>query len=468
MDCPLCGDPCRCSRSLTGSADEGAQSEGGRVLADLEEFDASEQQFAASLENFTTASASTTEFKTKRFTTERLAPEFTTERLTPERLTPEFATEKFTPEFTTRKFTTKELTPKKLTTMKFEVERTMEPAIDSSPNSISARAPQTSLLPTGSDESRSDESGTNVAGESGSAFASGTELVSLPESASPDEWREEVAATMHRYRARGKARPPRYPSLMLNFDPPEQLRSSSSNSEAHTSVASSTATSPRAAAFSEPAASLGPRLAEDANVQAEPIGKILEFPRPVAAPPDELAEPVQSRPRIMEAQEAVPPPPALGGIVMEEREPAETPAHLNFDVPVQVASPWRRALAAALDIFLVGAAFAIFAAIAWRFTGAIPPRPQLIAAAAGVLAVLWSCYQYLLVVSTGNTPGLRMMKLRLLHLNGTPVSRQMRRCRVLASLLSAASLGLGYLWCFLDEDRLCWHDRITHSYLTRR
>jgi hypothetical protein len=26
-------------------------------------------------------------------------------------------------------------------------------------------------------------------------------------------------------------------------------------------------------------------------------------------------------------------------------------------------------------------------------------------------------------------------------------------------------LGMGYLWCVLDEDALCWHDRVTHTYL---
>jgi len=24
---------------------------------------------------------------------------------------------------------------------------------------------------------------------------------------------------------------------------------------------------------------------------------------------------------------------------------------------------------------------------------------------------------------------------------------------------------MGYAWVFLDEDALCWHDRITHTYL---
>jgi hypothetical protein len=36
---------------------------------------------------------------------------------------------------------------------------------------------------------------------------------------------------------------------------------------------------------------------------------------------------------------------------------------------------------------------------------------------------------------------------------------------VLAACLSAVSAGMGYAWVFLDEDALCWHDRITHTYL---
>jgi uncharacterized RDD family membrane protein YckC len=42
---------------------------------------------------------------------------------------------------------------------------------------------------------------------------------------------------------------------------------------------------------------------------------------------------------------------------------------------------------------------------------------------------------------------------------------RIRRWRVLASVLSGFSLALGYAWCFLDEDRLSWHDRITRTYM---
>ena len=33
------------------------------------------------------------------------------------------------------------------------------------------------------------------------------------------------------------------------------------------------------------------------------------------------------------------------------------------------------------------------------------------------------------------------------------------------SLLSAISLGLGYAWHFLDEDGLCWHERVTKTHI---
>jgi len=78
---------------------------------------------------------------------------------------------------------------------------------------------------------------------------------------------------------------------------------------------------------------------------------------------------------------------------------------------------------------------------------------------------LWFTYQFLFIVYTGSTLGLRAARLRLARFDGSPVPRGLRRWRVLASFLSALSAGLGYLWCFLDSDALCWHDRITRTHL---
>jgi uncharacterized RDD family membrane protein YckC len=98
-------------------------------------------------------------------------------------------------------------------------------------------------------------------------------------------------------------------------------------------------------------------------------------------------------------------------------------------------------------------------------TRAIPPLPLAIETLGILAAVLWVGYQYLAMVFAGITPGLKLAKLQLHRFDGTPVPRRLRQWRMLASLLSGISLGLGYAWCFLDEDQLCWHDRITRTYM---
>lgn len=171
------------------------------------------------------------------------------------------------------------------------------------------------------------------------------------------------------------------------------------------------------------------------------------------------------RPRILEAPEFAPPPPALGGITIE---PAQQPAlekRPGIDIPLQSAPLARRVFSAAIDDLIIASACALFGFIFWKLTAIQPPRIQIAEFAAGLSALFWAAYQYLLVVYSGSTPGLRLAGLQLSRFDGSPTSRRLRRWRVLASFLSAVSLGMGYAWVFLDEDALCWHDRITHTYL---
>jgi len=312
-------------------------------------------------------------------------------------------------------------------------------------------------------------------------------------------WREEVAARLNRYHARRKPRPPRYPSLRLRFEAQD-----SPPTVSHSPVESQTfqraADSNRALAldtfansavpagqgresvppsaqfqFSQDIAPLrqSEELPRQAATLAAPTAKIIEFPRswtPEPPPLDELAEPVlnSDRPRILEAPEIVPPLPALGGITIEPAQQPELEKRPGIDIPLQSAPLSSRICAAAIDGLIIGAACALFALIFWKMTAIRPPRLQMIGMAAGLSAVFWAAYQYLLLVYSGSTPGLRLAQLELSLFDGSPAGRHLRRWRVLASFLSAASLGMGYAWVFLDEDALCWHDRITHTYLAPR
>jgi uncharacterized RDD family membrane protein YckC len=204
-----------------------------------------------------------------------------------------------------------------------------------------------------------------------------------------------------------------------------------------------------------------------ASSVAEVGARILEFPRPATPPPvfDELAEPVVDRPRILEAPELMPPPPALGGILMEPvEEPAEE-RRPGFELPLQAAPMSRRLVAGGIDSLLVIVAFAAFAYIFFRITAIVPSLQLTAGISMGLIALLWIAYQYLLIVHTGTTPGLKLAHLQLSRFDGTAVPQKTRHWRVFASLLSGLSLALGYAWCFLDEDRLCWHDRITRTYM---
>ncbi|HZE27030.1 MAG TPA: RDD family protein [Terriglobales bacterium] len=200
----------------------------------------------------------------------------------------------------------------------------------------------------------------------------------------------------------------------------------------------------------------------------ETTAKIIEFPRGSYAPPvplSELAEPVIDRPRILEAPEVVPPPPALGGITIEQEQKKDPERRPGIDMPLESAPFERRLLAVAIDVLIVLLASGLFGAICAQMAGARPKVPQRLGLAVGLLSFFWVAYQYLLVVYSGTTPGLRAMKLRLQRFDGSATNRRLRQGRVLGSVLSGISLGMGYAWQFLDEDSLCWHERVTKTYL---
>jgi uncharacterized RDD family membrane protein YckC len=171
------------------------------------------------------------------------------------------------------------------------------------------------------------------------------------------------------------------------------------------------------------------------------------------------------RPRILEVPDVILAPPALGGITIESTQLRPLEKRPGIDVPLQGAPLTRRLLAGVVDGLIIAAACTVYGLIFWKIAGVRPPRFQLLALAASVPCLLWAAYQFLLIVYAGSTPGLHLAKLELTGFNGNPVKRGVRRWRVLASYLSALSLGMGYVWVFLDEDGLCWHDRITHTYL---
>ena len=300
----------------------------------------------------------------------------------------------------------------------------------------------------------------------------------LGESAQPEDveaWRDEISARLHRYRSRRKAPPPRYPSLRLPFGPGAPALKApvfeDSTSPVTEAVPVQVIVAPVEDETSMPPSEPSVQSASLPTVQATGA-KIIEFPRfawgPPPPPPDQLAEPVIDRPRILEVPELEPPPPALGGITIEPARSQEPEKRLGIDTPLQSAPIGRRILASLIDGVIIAAASSLFGFIFWKVVLLRPPQVQMLSLAAAIPCLFWASYQYLLIVYAGTTPGLHIVGLHLSRFDGTPARRSLRRWRVLASYLSAASLGMGYAWVFLDEDGLCWHDRITHTFLGPR
>jgi uncharacterized RDD family membrane protein YckC len=331
-----------------------------------------------------------------------------------------------------------------------------------------------------------------------------------------DSWRDEVAARLQRYRTRRKPRTPRYPSLLLPFDAADSW--SRSSSTATSSAISSAGSAALAMAAAQPmrdayedqasdaAASIdaelhpasGRRSEKDPEKNSEhrseqnsetyserdsyqyshqaleSSAKVIEFPRSAAIPVSngsELADTIFDRPRIVEAPEILPPPPALGGMLIEPAPQETTNRRYDADSfsASSSASILRRVLASLMDGAVLATALTVFGAIVLRLNPSLnpirEPHAMLAVTVAVIALLLWMPYEYLFVVYTGSTPGLRLGRLRLARFDGSPLNRGLRRWRVLASFLSAFSAGLGYLWCLLDQDGLCWHDRITRTHV---
>ena len=70
------------------------------------------------------------------------------------------------------------------------------------------------------------------------------------------------------------------------------------------------------------------------------------------------------------------------------------------------------------------------------------------------------------LIHGGKTPGMMAARMRLYTFQGKVPNLSQRRVRLLGLYLSTLSLAMGLMWALVDGDGLCWHDRISHTYLS--
>lgn len=201
--------------------------------------------------------------------------------------------------------------------------------------------------------------------------------------------------------------------------------------------------------------------------------KVIAFPRPIVPDPSSyrLADPVISEaPRILEVPEqlqAFPTTPLLDGLQLARDERQLTAAAVDHvDLPLEPVAISKRIAAGVLDCVLVGFALGVLAAVAHKLAPNLVVNKPLLLTAAATAVVFWAIYQYLFVMYCGGTAAMRMLRIRLSTFKGKTPSWHQRRSRVITLYFSAASLMMGLLWGLVDVDTLCWHDRISQTYLT--
>ena len=146
-------------------------------------------------------------------------------------------------------------------------------------------------------------------------------------------------------------------------------------------------------------------------------------------------------------------------------EPEETRADPDLEVIPHPAPLAQRAVSGMIDAGLVVIATGVCAFTFLKLAEETPQSRMALLCAVAAAAIFWLVFEYIFLTFRRATPGMNLAQLELCTFAGEPTSTFNRQCRAWASALSAFSLGLGYAWALVDEDRLGWHDRISQTYV---
>jgi len=134
---------------------------------------------------------------------------------------------------------------------------------------------------------------------------------------------------------------------------------------------------------------------------------------------------------------------------------------------LQLASFSRRSSAALVDGALVTGIFLSFVlATASRF-GHLPLTKTVEIGVVAALLFLGLLYHALFLVLAGATPGMKCAGISLCTFDGQIPTREQLRGRLGALLLSVVPVGFGIAWALFDDGHLCWHDRLSRTYLRK-
>jgi uncharacterized RDD family membrane protein YckC len=218
----------------------------------------------------------------------------------------------------------------------------------------------------------------------------------------------------------------------------------------------------------------GPPGSKDRDAPGEAIP---DEPAGEAVPDEPAGEAIPDEP----AGEAAPREPAAAQPVRRQtpatrRSPGQAPMFY-------VAGFWRRLVAAALDLAIILPVALLLGWIAGALTGVhVPPSrhrgidfwldlllandPALIGIVGLTLAVA-TVYALIFQIVLARTPGMRIMKIRIIDQYGELLTTGRAAARTAGYLAALATLGLGFIWIGFDSEKRGLHDWVSGTYVVK-
>jgi uncharacterized RDD family membrane protein YckC len=126
-------------------------------------------------------------------------------------------------------------------------------------------------------------------------------------------------------------------------------------------------------------------------------------------------------------------------------------------VEVIYAGFWRRCAGLFLDGLVLGCVSGFFTLVLGN--------DSTLAAVLGILVGV--AYQVYFFTGTGQTLGAKVMGVRVVGVDGNPLSVGAALARILGAYVSGLLLGIGYLWMLWDANKQTLHDKMAGSVVVK-
>jgi uncharacterized RDD family membrane protein YckC len=163
------------------------------------------------------------------------------------------------------------------------------------------------------------------------------------------------------------------------------------------------------------------------------------------------------------------PEPAWSGLKLEA-QPHDEPEYQDEPAAqpeVQLAPIGHRLMAALVDGALITTLFLGSARVVVAAIATLPATRIMEICAIFAFLLVAMVYQTLFLTLAEATPGMRFAGISLCTFDGQIPTPAQLRSRLGALLLSVVPVGLGLAWALFDEDHICWHDRLSRTYLRK-